>query len=547
MRVRRVRGYRAVGAGVAAVLVLSACGGGGGGDVAAPPAAGGGATGEISVQGCKPQNPLIPTNTNETCGGDIIDQVAAKLIRYKSDTGESINDIAESVETKDSKLFTITIKRGVKFSDGTEVKAANYVDAWNFGANGANAQLNSYFFEPIKGYEELQKKDVAKTATLSGLKKVDDYTFTVETAQAYSPFPRRLGYSAFSALPDSFFKDDGKAYGTNPVGAGPFKLVSADPSREFVLEADPNYDRGPKPSVQKVTFRVYDKVDAAYNDLLANNVDLIHEIPTDLLASGQFEQDLGDRKIDKVSGRFSSISVPSVKSGDKSFENAKLRQAISMAIDRPLIAKTIFFDTVTPATGWVSPAVGGYKADACQVYCTYNKDQAKRLFDEAGGHKSGPITLSYNADASHQAWVEAACNQIKEALAVDCLPKPVPLFASFRETISKKQMTGLFRTGWQMDYPYIENFLAPLYATGAGSNDGDYSNKAFDAKLKEAAKQTDAAAVDAAYQEAERMLALDMPVIPLWYPKTTGGHSSKIASAAFTVFGTYDFTSIVLK
>ena len=69
--------------------------------------------------------------------------------------------------------------------------------------------------------------------------------------------------------------------------------------------------------------------------------------------------------------------------------------------------------------------------------------------------------------------------QIKKALCqVDCLPKPVPSFATFREQRSpSKQMKGLFRTGWQMDYPYIENFLQPLYQTGASSNDGDYTTR----------------------------------------------------------------------
>ena len=115
---------------------------------------------------------------------------------------------------------------------------------------------------------------------MSGLKKVDDYTFTVETKQAYSPFPRRLGYTAFSALPDSFFKDDGKAYGRTPVGAGPFKLRLLRPEPPVRPRGGPELrPPGPKPTVQKVTFRVYDKTEAAYNDLLAGNVDLIHEIP----------------------------------------------------------------------------------------------------------------------------------------------------------------------------------------------------------------------------------------------------------------------------
>lgn len=89
--------------------------------------------GEITVRGCTPENPLIPTNTNEVCGGNVLDAVTAKLIRYDTDTAEPTNDIAESIETDDNQTFTVTIKEGYMFSDGTEVMAHNFVDAWNWG------------------------------------------------------------------------------------------------------------------------------------------------------------------------------------------------------------------------------------------------------------------------------------------------------------------------------------------------------------------------------------------------------------------------------
>ena len=94
---------------------------------------------------------------------------------------------------------------------------------------------------------------------------------------------------------------------------------------------------------------------------------------------------------------------------------------------------------------------------------------------------------------------------------------PVVDFATFRDQITNREMKGMFRTGWQMDYPTIENFLGPIYATGAGSNDGDYSNPDFDAKLQEAAAAPDAEEANTLYQEAEAMLAEDLPAIPLWY------------------------------
>lgn len=551
MQVRRVRGYRAVGAAVAAMLVLSACGGGGDDktDVAGPDAPGAtagttGPTGEIRVQACEPDL-LIPSNTNTTCGGDILDSVLAKLIRYSADTGDSVNDIAESIDTKDSKVFDIKIKRGVKFSDGTEVKAKNFVDSWNFAAYAPNAQVNNSWMEAIVGYADLQGEK-PKSEKMSGLKIVDDYAFQVTTKEKTSTFPRQLGYTVFAALPDSFFADKGKAFGTAPIGAGPFKITSVDLKREIVMEADPNYDRGAKASVQKVVWVVYDKPEAAYTDLLDGKLDWGKEVPSDALASGSFLSDLGDRKVEGAPASFQSITFPAPKSGDKSYDNPKLRQAISMAIDRALITKNIFFDTRVPATGWVSPSVDGYKEGACGQYCTFNPEQAKRLYQEAGGHQ-GPIEISYNADAPHKAWVDAVCNQIKENLGADCIGKGVPIFTQFRKTIVEKKQKGLFRTAWQADYPAIENFLLPLFVTKASSNDGDYANDAFDRKVREAATKVDPEEINATFQAAEQMLAADMPAIPLWFSKTISGTSDRIAKARYTIFGTYDFTTVQVK
>ena len=108
-------------------------------------------------------------------------------------------------------------------------------------------------------------------------------------------------------------------------------------------------------------------------------------------------------------------------------------------------------------------------------------------------------------------------------------------------------MKGMFRTGWQMDYPSIENFLAPLYKTGASSNDGKYSNPEFDKLINEAAAATDEAQANTLYQQAEALLAQDMPAIPMYYGKTTMGWSDKVTGVKITAFGTVDYTSVSLK
>lgn len=541
------RKYQVVAVALAGILLAAGCGGDDDDNASDTPGGSntsGEAEGSIVVRGCKPQNPLIPTNTNETCGGNVLDAVTAKLVRYNPDDGSPENDLAESITSDNAVDYTIKIKQGVNFHDGTEVKAKNFVDAWNYGAYGPNAQLSSYFFEVIQGYKQTSAEK-SKVEEMSGLKVVDDYTFTVKMASKNSTFPLRLGYTAFAPLPDSFFTDDGEAFGKLPIGAGPYKMIEGDPNRQFVLEAIPGYDRPGKPVVKTVTFKVFQDSSAAYNEVVANQLDLTDEIPTSALTDLVFKEDLDGRFVERVVGVFQAINFPSSKS-DKSYDDIKLRQAISMAINRQQVIDVAFAGTREAATGWVSPVVDGYKAGACDPYCTFDADEAKKLYDESGGI-DGPIRIGYNADADHKPWVEATCNSIKNALGVECLASPTVDFATFRTAITAREQKGMFRAGWQMDYPSIENFLAPLYGTGAGSNDGDYSNKAFDAQLTKAAGLTDPDERNAAYQAAELMLAKDLPSIPLWYSKEFIGFSNKVASIKQSVFGTYDLSSIVLK
>jgi len=542
-------------AGVSAVALLAAACGGNGGNTTTSSSAAGKTGGTATVQGCNPQNPLIPGNTQETCGGNVLDAITAKLIHYNPDTAAPENDIADKIETSDNQNFTVTIKKGYKFQDGTEVKSKNFVDAWNWVANGENAQNNSYFFEPIEGYADVQctgknaddpcKDGKPKADKMTGLAVKDDYTFTIKTTEKVSNLPVRLGYTAFSPLPDSFFTDP-KAFGEHPIGAGPFKFDSWTKNSEIKLSKFADYSGKYPGKLDGITFKIYQDNDSAYNDVIANQLDVTNNVPASAMIDDKYKQDLPDRNLQKSVGVIQTITFAPDKT-DPNYANPKIRQAISMAIDRKTIIKQIFNNTRQPATGWVSPVVDGYKANQCGEYCTFDAAKAKAKLDEAGGFKGGKMTLSYNADGGHKEWTEATCNSIKSALGVDCVATPVVDFATFRGAIAAHKMKGMFRTGWQMDYPSIENFLAPLYKTNASSNDGLYSNPEFDKLIDQAAAETDPAKANADYQQAEALLANDMPAIPLWYSTATFGWSDKVTGVKSTAFGTIDLSSLSLK
>lgn len=539
----------AAGALAAFTLVASACGGSGttsgtdGSDAAK-------AGGTVTLRGCTPQNPLVATNTGEVCGGHVLDAVTAKLVKYNAKTAAPENDIADAITTEDNQHFTVKLKKGYTFSDGTEVKAKNFVDAWNWAALGTSAQSQATFFESIAGYDDVQcgntdcsQKPVAQT--MSGLKVVDDYTFTIATTAPVSNLPVRLGYSAFVPQPDSFLAnptDD--AFGKLPIGAGPFK-VTENTATQIVMEKRADYSGSDKANVDKIVYKIYNDANAAWADVVANNLDFTDVVPNDQLTGDQWRTTLGqDRTTMKESG---TIEVLTVSPNDEQLkDNTKLRTALGQAIDRATITQQIFTGSRVPATGWVSPVVDGYKAGQCGAACTYDAAAAKKAYDEAGGYK-GTLLLSVNGDGNHKAWADAVCNGLKNDLGVDCQTNITPDFRTLLNQAKAGELKGLFRSGWVMDYPSIENFLTPIYKKGAGSNYSNFDNPQFEATLTKAAAATTLDEANTLYQQAEAMLAETYPTIPLWYRATPAAWSNKVANVVVTPFGWIDTSAISVK
>jgi len=532
---------------LAIALAVGGCGGGGDEEDKAT------STAAITVDGTEPENPLVPANTNETGGGKVVDALFTGLVRYEAKDANPVNANAETIDTKDSKVFTIKLKKGWKFHDGTEVKAKNYVDAWNWSAYSPNGAQNASWFEQVQGFADVntadpdgpdgpQKAPQPKTDKMSGLKVVDDYTFEVTLSAPFGVFPAKLGYSTYSPLPDKFFADP-KAFGENPIGNGPFKFVKWDHKQQIQVTRFDDYQGDDKPKIKDVTFKIYQSQDAGYADLLSNNLDFQDTLPTSALAGDKWKTDLGERGLERPVGVIQTITIPQYK---KDAPNAKARQAISMAIDRNTITDKIFNKSRQPATGYVSPAVDGYQPDVCGEFCIFDAAKAKAKLAESGW--KGDLTLAYNADGDHKAWTEAVCNSVSQTLAIKCTATPVATFDIFRQQINDHKVPWMmFRTGWQMDWPGIENFLSPLYRTNAASNDGVYSNKAFDAKLAAADSAPTIEESIKLYQEAEAMLPNDMPAIPLWYVKSQSGISTKLKNAQVTAFGELDLSTVEVK
>ncbi|WP_420035407.1 peptide ABC transporter substrate-binding protein [Streptomyces sp. cg28] len=489
--------------------------------------------GTFSVETGEPQNPLQPANTMESNGSIVLSTLFSQLVDYDA-KGNITMVNAQSVDTKDNKTFTVKLKSGWKFHDGTPVTAESYVKAWNWAAKPENKQTNSFWFSDIKGYDDVAPaKGKAKADSMSGLKVVDDSTFTIELSKAMPYFVYKLGYEVFSPLPESFYKDP-KAAGQKPVGNGPYKFVSWQHKKEIKVTKFDGYTGPNKAKNGGVTFKNYTNLETAYDDLKSGNVDVLRQLaPRDLPV---YKQDLGDRAVDQSYSAIQTIAVAFYTKQWKGID-PKVIQGLSMAIDRDTITKTVLQGTREPATGWVAKGVLGYQPDAAGDVTKYDPAKAKALIKEGGGVPGNKISIQYNADGGHKEWVDAVCGSIKKAVGVTCVGDSKADFQADTNARDAKEVKSLYRSGWVLDYPFNANFIRDLFGTKSDGNQGGFSNKKVDELIADADSAATLEESEKKYQEVEKQLVNYMPTIPLWYYKVNAGYSDRVTGVKYAQDG----------
>jgi oligopeptide transport system substrate-binding protein len=476
------------------------------------------ASGIVTTNGSEPQNPLIPSNTTETGGGKIIDSLFEGLVSYDAD-GKPVNEVAKSIDTDDSKTFDITLNTGYTFTNGEKVTAESFTKAWNWAAQKSNAQGASYFFENIEGY------NADKDSELTGLKVVDDDEFTVTLKSAQSDFPLSLGYSAFVPLPSAFY-DDTKAFGENPIGNGPYKLDGKKAwthNQSIKLVTNKDYEGKRKPKNGGLTITFYASQDTAYSDAQGGNLDVLDAVPDSAFKT--YKSDFPDSNVNQPAAIFQAIYLPYYLDHWKGEEGKLRREAVSMAINRKQITDKIFDGTRTPAKDFTSPVIAGWNDDLDgSDVLDYDESEAKKLWAEADkiSKYDDTLTITYNADGGHEAWVTAVTNSISNTLGIKAEGNAIPTFQEALDLQTNDKLTGGSRTGWQADYPSLYNFLGPTMGEGSSNNYSRYDSKEYNELL---AKGRSAATVEEgnkSFDQAQELLFEDLPEIPLWYSNVTG-------------------------
>jgi len=362
------------------VIALSACGGGGGnaaddssGNNGAdnPPAAKSG--GEITVledsgfAGAWPAGLDPATNTNGAANQPMMDTIYGQLFKLV-EGGKIEGELAESSTlSSDGKTFTIKLRPGVKFTDGSPFDAETV--KWNFDRSLASPCTCN----PKSSWPKLENPAV----TTSGTDTVELHFTAPFAAIERSFISANINWIASKT---AFEKMGEKAFKQKPVGAGPFTVVSNSPSNQLVLQKNPDYFREGRPYLDKITLKSIGGDQAAYQALLAGQADAYEGMSTPALVDQAAKQ----QNLTTTQMLSTSPYVIQLNTSKPPFDDQKARDAIYYATDTEAIRKGLFNDRYPTSQTFTGPGGLFYKPTV-PGYKTFDLAKAKQLVSEMGG------------------------------------------------------------------------------------------------------------------------------------------------------------------
>lgn len=512
---------RATAVAAALVLGLAACGGGE--DPEPDPGTAeptGNEGGEYIAEITEPSYLAPASNCYESECSAILDMINDPLVSVNPDDGALIFDgLAESIEPNEEQtVWTVTLKEGRTFQNGEPVDAESFARAWNYSANPKNAQATAGFLARIEGAGEGKE--------MSGFTVVDERTFEVTLNGPFSQFGQQMSYApAFAPMAQECL-DDLKACNEQPIGSGPYMMDGPWQHDEAITVTKwGDYAGEIAGMADTVTFQMFTDPTAAFRDFQNGGLDVISLAPEVYLeAKGRY----ADAIIEEPTSTLTYLGFPL---GQAPYDNPQLRQAISMSIDRQLIVDQVLNGLAQPSTDIVTPPIPGSRDDACG-YCVYDPDQAKTLLEESGVDPNQTLEYYFNADAGHDAWVEAAARQVQENLGFDYKLQSTE-WAQYLELLDAGDFSGPFRLGWGQDYPSPENYLRPIVGTDGDSNYTGYSNSEVDDLLVQGDQAPTLEEGIASYQAAGDVALEDMPILPMWSGETAIAFSDEVGDVTY--------------
>ena len=523
----------------AAALGLAACGGSKSGSTATSGSTAGSTAGGVNTAGFTVQygsNPetLDPALNSAIDASNTIITIFEPLLLI-NENNEVIGGQAESWEaSEDGLTWTFTMRDGLKWSDGTDLNAKDFEYSFkrmvdpNTAAPYAETCLGMIDgFEEAAGFPDADGNPTAEpNPDALNVKASDDgKTLTIVLSYPCSYFDKMAAFAAMSPVQQATVEANGDSWCTSAdtfVSNGPYMITDWTPSERIVLTKNPTYVGGwdsSKIVSDTITLLLLEDSSASYAAYNSGEAVLVKDVPTDEIPSLTKAEDGGDFYVDTILGTY----YVSLNLQRDAFKDAKVRKALSLAIDRDYVANTIMQGTYSAADSIVGPGIvdeSGYFHDngnAPYISADYeaNLAEAKKLLEEAGyPNGEGYPTIEYSTnDAGYHVplaeYLQQAWGDLGITLTINKME-----WSSFTPARRAGEY-DVARNGWVMDYNDPSNML-DLFCTSNGNNDGKYANPDFDAAI-DASRVADSAEHFAQLHKAEDILMEDTGCLPIAY------------------------------
>lgn len=483
---------------------------------------------------------LDPAAANESLSAGYILQIFSGLLKFDSNL-EPVPDIAESMPdiSPDGLTYTFHLRRDVKFQNGAPVTAADFQYSWERAASPAtNSPTAGTYLGDIVGVNDVL---TGKAKQISGVSVIDDYTLELTIDSPKSYFLYKLTY------PPSFVVQknnvsSGANWWQKPVGTGPFKMQEWVKGESFILARNDRY-YGDKAKIDRVRMV-----------LNSTNSDM------DLFETGQVDiaspsVAYYDRITDRDEPFYNQLYISPELSIDyigfncrqSPFDDASIRKAFSLAIDKGKIVSLIYREMANKAAGILPPGMPGYNEELSGL--EFDINQARELIKASkyGDVSQLPqVTLTVPGAGGYTGpMVQALVYQWKQNLGVDVNVRQ--LEPEVYNSGLPLEMDQMYYFGWIADYPSPQDFLDILFSSGSSYNYGGYSNPAADSLIQQANQESDQNRSLALYRQAEQQIVNDAPCMPLTFGENYLLVKPYVQNLSVNALGFMDFTGVTIS
>ena len=442
---------------------------------------------------------LDPHQGKETPAVQVNTQIFDTLVTVDPETNEVVPQIAESWEQTDDQTYVFKIREGIKFHDGSDLTAEDVKFSLDRARNSAAVSYIVNFIEEV---------------TVD-----DDHTVTVKTTAPYAPTLRNLAIPFAAIVPKAVVEADENAFIQNPVGSGPYKFVEWNHGDHVTLKAFDDYYAG-KPETENLIMKVIPETSQRTIDLETGEVDLAYDLAVNDIPKVNSDDKLTVYEIPSLTCWYVSMNM-----NKKPFDNPKVREAMSMAIDRQTIIDTINAGSGQTADAIIAPAVFGYYSTGVKEY---NPTKAKELLAEAGYPNGFSTTLWVNDNQSRIEMCQAMQAMLLE-VGVQCNLEVLEFGSFISRTTAGDHDLAYF--GWttssgDADYSYYS--LEHSTQQGAAGNRSFLADPDVDKLIEEARSNTNEEERKELYKELAIKLDEINNNIPVYYSSINVGANKKV-------------------